>query len=188
MSDETLRAELYDSFKNRAMMYYLIFDELRKELGAERAEEILSRAIYRRGAQKGREKYAKFAPNDLSGLAQAFVGGSADGGRMFQPEVVRNDAEAVDVKHHACPLRDAWLEADLPDDDVATLCRIAARVDDGTFEAAGFRFSADTLAPRRGRLLFPPHQAREVRATPDERHASIAHGFEQSERLMDRRR
>ena len=29
MSEEQLRAQLYDSFKNRAMIYYLIFDELR---------------------------------------------------------------------------------------------------------------------------------------------------------------
>ena len=147
MSEEQLRSELYDSFKNRAMMYYLVFDELRQQFGADRAEELLSRAIYRRGAQRGRERYAQFAPKDLAGLKEAFVGGSADGGKMFQPEVVRCDAEALDVKHHACPLRDAWLEAGLPESDVATLCRIAAKVDDGTFEAAGFRFSADTWQP-----------------------------------------
>ena len=71
----------------------------------------------------------------------------ADDGNMFQPEIARSDAEGLDVKFHACPLRDAWLEAGLPDEDVATLCRIASRVDDGTFEAAGFRFSADTWQP-----------------------------------------
>ena len=38
MSEEQLREELYDSFKNRATIYYLIYDELRKELGPERAE------------------------------------------------------------------------------------------------------------------------------------------------------
>jgi hypothetical protein len=30
---------------------------------------------------------------------------------------------------------------------IATLCRIAGVVDDGTFEAAGFNFSADTWRP-----------------------------------------
>lgn len=58
MSEERLRTQLYDSFKNRAILYYLIFDELRGELGAERAEEIIKRAIYRRGQQKG-ERYAR---------------------------------------------------------------------------------------------------------------------------------
>jgi hypothetical protein len=147
MSEEQLRAQLYDSFKNRAMIYYLIFDELRAELGAERAEQVLSRAIYRRGEAKGREKYARFAPDNLAGLKADFLGGIADDGRMFQPEVVRDDAQELDVKFHGCPLRDAWLEAGLPDADVATLCRIASRIDYGTFAGAGFDFSADTWQP-----------------------------------------
>jgi hypothetical protein len=146
MSEAALREQLYESFKNRALLYYLIFDELRTELGAERAEEIMKRAIYRRGRQKG-AKYAKFAPADLEGLREAFVGGIPDDGRMFQPEVIRCDAEGLDVKFGGCPLRDAWLEAGLPDEEVATMCRIAARVDNGTFESAGFEFSADTWQP-----------------------------------------
>ena len=147
MSEEQLRSQLYDSFKNRAMIYYLIFDELRAELGNDRAEELLSRAIYRRGELRGQEKYAPFAPDNLAGLQAAFLGGMADDGRMFLPEIVRSDAEGLDIKFHACPLRDAWLEAGLPDEDVATLCRIASQIDDGMFEAAGFRFSADTWQP-----------------------------------------
>jgi hypothetical protein len=147
MSEEQLRGQLYDSFKNRAMIYYLIYDELRTELGAARAEELLGRAIRRRGEAGGRKKYARFAPDDLAGLKAAFLGGIADDGRMFQPEIVRDDAQGLDVKFHACPLRDAWLEAGLPDEDAAALCRIAARIDYGTFEGAGFKFSADTWQP-----------------------------------------
>jgi hypothetical protein len=147
MSEEQLRAQLYGSYKNRAMIYYLIYDELRAELGENRAEEILSRAIYRRGQQLGQEKYAQFGPANLAGLKAAFVGGVPDDGKMFRPEVVRSDAQALDITFHACPLREAWQEADLPEEDVATLCRIAAQIDDGTFEAAGFGFSADTWQP-----------------------------------------
>jgi hypothetical protein len=146
MSDQRLREQLYDSFKNRAVIYWLIFEELRGELGLERAEEIMKRAIYRRGAQKG-SKYAPFAPADLAGLREAFVGGLPDEGRMFAPEVTRCDAEALDIKFHRCPLREAWQEMGLADHDVATLCRIAARIDNGTFESAGFGFSADTWQP-----------------------------------------
>lgn len=146
MSQESLRQQLYDSFKNRAILYYLIFDEMRSELGADRAEEILKRAIYRRGAQKG-EKYARFAPGDLEGLKASFLGGIPDEGRMFQPEVTRSDAEALDIKFHGCPLRDAWMELGLSEEEVATMCRIAARIDNGTFESAGFQFSADTWQP-----------------------------------------
>lgn len=147
MSEERLRTELYDSFRNRALLYYLIFDELRKELGAERAEALLSRAIYRRGQQNGAAKYARFAPDDLAGLQAAFLGGIPDDGQTFQPELLRSDAEGLDIKFHACPLRDAWQKAGLPPEEVATLCRIAARIDNGTFEGAGFRFSADTWRP-----------------------------------------
>lgn len=146
MSEEGLRAQLYDSFKNRAVLYYLIFDELRGELGAERAEEIMKRAIYRRGRQKA-EKYAAYAPADLAGLKDAFVGGIPDGGAMFQPEVLRCDDQGLDIKFHGCPLRDAWMEMGLADTEVATICRIAARIDNGTFEGAGFEFSAETWQP-----------------------------------------
>jgi len=147
MSEAELREQLYDSFKNRAILYYLIFDEMRRELGAEQAAEILGRAIYRRGEQKGKAKYARFAPDDLAGLQEAFLGGIPDGGRMFQPEVLRSDPQGLDIKFHGCPLRDAWQEAGLPDEEVATICKIAARVDNGTFEAAGFEFTADTWEP-----------------------------------------
>lgn len=146
MSEETLRVELYDSFKNRALIYYQVYDELRRELGPEKAEELLKRAIYQRGVEKG-QKYAPFAPADLEGLQEAFIGHLPDEGRMFAPEVLRSDAEALDIKFHRCPLREAWQEAGLPDDLVATLCRIAARIDNGTFESAGFTFSADTWQP-----------------------------------------
>ena len=147
MSEDILRRQLYDSFKNRAMIYYLIYDELREECGAERAEEVLGRAIYRRGAEKGRENYSRFGPHDLEGLLQAFLGGIPDEGRMFQPEVLKSDAAGADIKFHACPLRDAWREAGLPEAEIAALCRIAARIDNGTFEAAGFAFHADTWQP-----------------------------------------
>lgn len=142
-----LREQLYHSFKNRAILYYLIYDELRDEIGAERAEQVMRRAIYRRGAQVGKEKFAKFGPDDLAGLREAFLSGIPDRGRMFQPEVLRDDGEALDIKFLGCPLRDAWLEMDIPEEEVATICRIAATIDSGTFEAAGFRFSADTWQP-----------------------------------------
>jgi hypothetical protein len=147
MSEEQLRTQLYESFKHRALIYHAIFEELREELGDDRAEEILSRAIYRRGEQCGRAKYARFAPANLAGLKAAFWAGLPDDGRMFQPEILRDDAAALDIKFHACPLRDAWREAGLPEEDVAALCRIASQIDDGTFEAAGFEFSADTWQP-----------------------------------------
>ncbi len=146
MSEEKLRSELYSSFKNRAVLYYLIFSELRDEVGAEKAEEIMKRAIYKRGVQKGKE-FAAYAPSDLAGLREKFLGGIPDDGATFKPEVLRCDAEGLDIKFHGCPLRDAWMEMGIPEEEVATICRIAARIDNGTFEGAGFEFSADTWQP-----------------------------------------
>ncbi len=138
-----LREQLYGSFKNRALLYRTIFEELRTELGEPRAAELMERAIYRRGTEIGRA-FAKYGPADVLGLKDAFLAFIPDGGRMFAPEVVRAETDGVDVKFHRCPLKEAWLEAGVPEKDVATLCHIAGRVDNGTFEAAGFEFAADT--------------------------------------------
>jgi hypothetical protein len=146
MSEEKLRQQLYDSYANRAHIYYLLFRELRSAFGADRAAELMKRAIYERGVQKA-DKYACFAPGDLDGLKRAFVGSLPDDGALFAPEVVRCDALALDVKFHRCPLKQAWQEAGLAEEEVAGLCRIAAEVDSGMFGAAGFRFHAETYQP-----------------------------------------
>ncbi len=146
MSEEKLRRQLYEAAANRAHIYHLLFQQLQSELGADRATELMGRAIYQRGAQIG-ARYAAFAPHDLNGLRQAFLANVSDDGAMFAPEVVRCDAEGLDIRLHRCPLKQAWLDAGLAQQEVATLCRIAAQVDRGLFEAAGFRFHADTYQP-----------------------------------------
>jgi len=146
MTQHELREQLYASFKHRAMLYFHIYDELQSEVGAARAAEILQRAIERRGREVG-QQFAEFAPNDLAGLCQAFLAGIPDSGHMFSPHVERSDEQQLDLTLQACPLRDAWQEAGLDDDQVATMCRIAAAIDTGTFEGAGFQFTAKTWQP-----------------------------------------
>ena len=146
MSEQDLRNSLYGSFKNRAMMYYHIFDEMRKEIGEEKATEIITKGIYKRGLEIG-QQFAAYGPSDMDGLKDAFLGFVPDDGKMFQPELLRCDAEGIDIQFHRCPLKEAWQEAGLSDDEVAKMCKIAARVDNGTFEGAGFNFSADTWRP-----------------------------------------
>ena len=146
MSEERLRKELIAAFKNRAMLYYHIFTEMRKEIGEAKAAEIMKRGIYARGLENG-QHFAKYGPADLEGLKDAFLGHIPDGGALFEPELERCDGDGLDIKFHACPLKSAWQEAGLADEDVAKMCEIAARVDNGTFEGAGFSFSADTWQP-----------------------------------------
>jgi hypothetical protein len=143
---EALRAQLANAMKARAMVYAAVYDELAAELGAEKAEAILKRAIYKRGLAIGAQ-FARFGPRDIEGLRAAFMAFIPDGGRPFAPEVKRCDAGGLDVKFHACPLKEAWLEAGFGPEKVAKLCAIAGVVDDGTFAAAGFSFHADTWRP-----------------------------------------
>ena len=145
---ERLRRDLYAAFKNRAPMYWHVFDELRRALGEPRATALMARAIEARGREIGRQ-FSRYGPADLAGLRDAFVGGVPDAGRMFAPRVDRCDATALDITLQRCPLKEAWQEAGVADADTAALCRIAGRVDNGTFEAAGFEFSADTWQPGR---------------------------------------
>ena len=146
MSEQQLRDQLYASFRHRAMLYFLIFDELRQTLDESQAIEIMQRAIRRRGEEMGKQ-LASFAPHDLAGLRDAFLKLIPDDGRMFAAQVERCDEGQLDVTLRSCPLRDAWLDAGLDQQDVATMCHIAAAIDEGMFTGAGFSFSADTWTP-----------------------------------------
>jgi hypothetical protein len=146
MSEKNLRQQLYAAYKNRAMMYYHIFQELRREIGEDKAAETMKRGIYNRGLEIGK-KYVQYSPADLEGLKDAFLAGAADQGKMFQPEILRCDAEGLDILMRTCPLKEAYEEAGLSAEEIARMCDIAAEVDYGTFEGAGFRFFADTWKP-----------------------------------------
>jgi hypothetical protein len=148
VSEDIRREELHAAFKNRAILYYLIFDELRGEIGEERAAEILKRAVYRRGEQVG-QQFRQYGPDNFEGLRDAFLAFIPDGGRLFDPQVKKCDEQGLDIQLEACPLKEAWEELRLGEQDRVTMCRIAGEIDRGTFEAAGFRFEPDTWQPGR---------------------------------------
>ena len=145
MSDQD-RRDLVAQMKNRALIYKETYDVLAEELGEAKAEALLTRAIYRRGRAMG-AGFAKFAPADLNGLREAFLASVPGGTEIFKPEVLKQEAAALEIQLHGCPLKDAWREAGLPEDKVATLCRIAGAVDKGLFEGAGFRIENRTWTP-----------------------------------------
>ena len=146
VEEEDLRRQLKEAHMSRALVYAAFYDELCLRFGAEAAEDAMRSAIRQRGLAIGR-RFARFGPSELAGLRDAFLDFVPDKGRLFQPEVRRCDAEGLDIKFHACPLKEAWHAAGLAPEKIATLCRIAGVVDDGTFEAAGFGFGADTWQP-----------------------------------------
>jgi hypothetical protein len=143
-----LEDQLVAAHETRALFYAAMFDELARRFGEAEAEAIMKVVTYRRGAEVGR-RFAGFAPADLAGLCRAFLDFVPDRGRLFAAEVLRCDGEELAIRMHRCPLKEAWQKVGLPDERVAALCRIAGRVDDGTFEAAGFRFAGTTWEPGR---------------------------------------
>jgi hypothetical protein len=146
---EKLSRELDSAFRNRADLYRLFLDELTAELGAENAEAIMVRAIERRGKEVAAAAFAGFGPNDAPAIGEAFLAVSPDGGRMYPTDVERSD-DSIAFKVKRCPLKDAWVEAGLSDERLATLCRIAGAFDRGLFEATGVRFDNVTWTPGHG--------------------------------------
>jgi hypothetical protein len=141
-----LRRQLKEAHMSRALVYAAFYDSLSHKIGPDDAETVMKDAIYERGLEIGK-RFAAHGPADLTGLKDAFLDFVPDQGRLFQPEVKRADDKALDIKFHACPLKEAWEKAGIPPERIQTLCRIAGVVDNGTFEAAGFSFSADTWTP-----------------------------------------
>ena len=148
MDAATLRAQLAAQMANRALIYLEVFETMSSELGAARAEALLSRAIYNRGRAVG-EAFRPFGPADLAGLKDAFLASLPGGTGLFKPEVKRCDAGKLEIQFHDCPLKAAWVAAGVPEEKLATLCRIAGVIDNGTFEAAGFAIENRTWQPGR---------------------------------------
>ncbi|MEX2199085.1 MAG: L-2-amino-thiazoline-4-carboxylic acid hydrolase [Burkholderiales bacterium] len=145
MSDQD-RRDLVAQMKNRALVYMEMYDVLVEDLGEQKAEALLTKAIYRRGKAMGKS-FSKFGPADLEGLQKAFLGSVPGGEAIFKPQVLKQGGAELEIQLHGCPLKDAWREAGLPEAKVATLCRIAGAVDKGLFEGAGFRFANRTWTP-----------------------------------------
>jgi len=138
-----MRELLVAAMKARALFYHAFYQEFAAEFGAAKTEEVMKRATYKRGLEIG-QRFAQFAPNDMEGLKSAFLDNVPDPQATFNPNVERCDAQGLDIQLQSCPLKAAWQEAGLTDAEVATMCRIAGQVDNGTFEGAGFTFTADT--------------------------------------------
>ncbi|MBM3532780.1 MAG: hypothetical protein FJX60_07075 [Alphaproteobacteria bacterium] len=138
-----LERELKDAFKNRALIYWEIYDELRRELGPEKAGALLARAIERRGKAAG-DALFRGMPADPVKIGERFLAVSPANGRLFPTDVRRDDKGGIHIQVTVCPLKEAWEEAKLPAADMATICKIAGHFDNGVFVGRGVKFSAET--------------------------------------------
>lgn len=131
---------LMNELKNRARIYVNIYRELAKEVGHEKAAEILKRALYARGQEKGAQLKTKIGKPDLHKLALAFVEGNADMD-AFGHEIIQEHTDYVLLRLNGCPLVEAWKESGLSPDEQKAMCDIAYQVDFGKFETAGYRLA-----------------------------------------------
>jgi hypothetical protein len=145
---ERLSRELEAAFRNRADLYRLMFEELSAEFGREKAEAVMVKAITRRGQEVAQQAFAPFGPHDAIRIGEAFLSVSPDGGRMYPTDVERRD-DGITFAVKRCPLKDAWREAGVSDEDLVVLCRVAGAFDRGLFEATGVRFDNITWTPGR---------------------------------------
>jgi hypothetical protein len=133
-------AVLKDEIKNRAKIYAHVYRELAKELGPERSLEILKRALYARGGDKGRLLAARIGEPDLHKLAISFVENKTDMD-AFGHEIVQERSDSLLLRLNGCPLVEAWKEAGLSSEEQQKMCDIAYQVDFGKFETAGYKLS-----------------------------------------------
>jgi hypothetical protein len=146
---ETLSRELDAAFRNRADLYRLFYEELAERLGPQEAEAVMTRVVEKRGREVAALAFSRFGPNDARAIGEAFLAISPDGGRMYPTDVER-DERHIAFRVKRCPLKDAWTEAGVDGEPLATLCRIAGAFDRGLFEATGVRFSNVTWKPGHG--------------------------------------
>lgn len=153
MTNETERPEvtlsmLKGAFAMRAAFYAHMFDVLREKYGASAAVDLMSQATVRLGEGMA-EKYSEFAPADLAGLKDGFLGGIPCAAEMFAPEVKRCDEQRLEIQFHRCPLKDTWLAMGRSEEDIEMLCRAGGAIDGGLFSKAGFIFKGETWAKGR---------------------------------------
>ena len=140
-----LWSALNDANKSRARVYLEFFRAIERRYGRPVAIDICKEAIrsWGCGLAGGLEAYL---PSDFDGLARSFAF-APDGGSMSRPRVDRCDGDGLDVQFEGCPLKSAWLEAGMPEADVALFCEMASEADYGTLEAAGFSVTIETWKP-----------------------------------------
>ncbi|MGO4638619.1 L-2-amino-thiazoline-4-carboxylic acid hydrolase [Mesorhizobium sp. 2RAF45] len=112
---EKLSRELDSSFRNRADLYRPFLEELTGELGSDKAEAIMIRAIEQRGKEVAAAAFASFGANDAPAIGEAFLAVSPDGGLMYPTDVERGD-DRIAFRVKRCPLKDAWVEAGVGDE------------------------------------------------------------------------
>lgn len=129
--------QIEDAIKDRAIMYYYLYEEIEKKFDTKAAKEIFKKAVYRRGIDKSK-KYSEIC-GDLNKVADLFVTSSPSGGKIFKPKKIKADKNTAILTMRACPLVNAWRKLRLSKNKIKLMCDLAREIDFGTFESAGLK-------------------------------------------------
>jgi len=138
---------LSNAFKERGRLYLEVFRELSDRYGQDEALDVLGTVSRTMGLDVGKS-LEHHAPDGLKGLLEDFFL-APDDGATFATEVRRLDADVLEIKQGACPIKDSWIEAGCSEDEVATLLRCACAYDTAVIEAAGFDCKLEPWQPGR---------------------------------------
>lgn len=150
--------QLSGAYAMRAKFYMQMFDVLREEYGPDKTIELMSKATFRLGVEMG-EKLKAHGPANIEALTEQFLNGIPCRDHLFSPELLKCDAEGMEIQFHRCPLKDNWEAAGREGDELEMLCRAAGAIDAGLFGAAGFTFKGETWKPGKTgccRLIVEP--------------------------------
>ncbi|MFT3987002.1 L-2-amino-thiazoline-4-carboxylic acid hydrolase [Aestuariivirga sp.] len=136
---------LNDANKARALVYVEFFRAMERRFGHEVAVQVTREAVYNWGRTLSGD-LGTHLPSDFAGLCQSFAY-APDGGAMFTPDVESCSEEGLNVQFMTCPLKSAWIEAGLSDQEVALFCSMAACADYGTLEGVGYKVDIKTWQP-----------------------------------------
>jgi hypothetical protein len=136
---EALRRDVFSATVNRGLVYTAILEEMRKELGEDRASRIFKRAIHGHGAKMA----GVFdPPRTIPEFKEWLLAMLPDGGAMHEPEVLHCDEQGLDIKFRRCPLKEGWRMLDMSREQVEDMCRHADSFDHGLFGSI-FDYSMD---------------------------------------------
>ncbi len=117
--DERTLAER-SRIEDRALWLYFLHDEMRKEIGASKAEEIARRAVRRFGELKDDLAGNPGTPGEW--IQKHAIGSNP---AVFEKEIPEGNAEERCFRMHYCALQAAWEKLGLSDEEKDLLCDIA---------------------------------------------------------------
>ena len=129
--------------RKRAEYVYFIYKELCEELGAAKAEKILSSALRKAGHYYGKLMSGINTPGDFINLIE-----SGNPKEVFGRETLLKTDEVGTFTVSHCPLVDAWIKMGIPEDETMKLCDIAMEADFGIIEANQLKLTVNKCLMR----------------------------------------